>query len=588
MVERDSNTDLCRAQDAQQGFALYLHQKSSCTAVDVDGLEGADALFGIHGYRCAGAQRRRPTHLVPGGSSRDFRRAGRDSLDPQGPRQLFGGDLPVTVHQDQQRSSPLILQNDALDDFVQRYSQGTGRNLGTAVLLVLITVDVETYPGLPQYSERSRGGDLDGHQSDGATPRIRVKVSRHLSGMKFHMSAFPTVFAPLRLKRKEERRLRAGHLWVFSNEVDTVATPLKDFEPGQPVVIEANNGKALGTGYVNPRSLIAARIVSRDQHYPFSGSLLVHRIKVALAFRERLYSQPFYRLIYGESDGIPGLVVDRYDDILVAQISTAGIERLQDQLLDALHKVISPRAVLWRNDGPMRALEGLDAYVTTARGQAPEWVELSEHGARFRVEPGKGQKTGWFFDHYDNRETIRRYSAGRRVLDLFCYTGAWGIQAALGGASKVLCSDASSSALEAIRQNADLNGVGDRVETLEGDAFQVLQDLHDAGERFDLVVLDPPAFMKRRKDARSGLQGYRRLNQLAMRVLTRDGILISCSCSQPLPPQQHADLMLAAARHLERSLTIFRQGHQAADHPVHPAIPETAYLTSFAARVLPA
>jgi 23S rRNA (cytosine1962-C5)-methyltransferase len=315
---------------------------------------------------------------------------------------------------------------------------------------------------------------------------------------------------------------------------------------------------------------------------------LVHRLKVALSFRERLYSRPFYRLIYGESDGIPGLVVDRYDDVLVAQISTAGMERLREELLDALYKVLAPRAVLWRNDGPLRTLEGLDAYVATARGQAPESIELPEHGARFRVAPGKGQKTGWFFDHYDNRATIRRYAAGRRVLDLFCYSGAWGIQAALGDASNVLCADASAPALEALRHNVDLNGVGDRVEALEGDAFQVLQDLHDAGERFDVVVLDPPAFIKRPKDARNGAQGYRRINQLAMRVLTRDGILISCSCSQHLQAQQHVDLMLAAARHLERSLSVFRQGHQAADHPVHPAIPETAYLKSLAVRVLPA
>jgi len=402
------------------------------------------------------------------------------------------------------------------------------------------------------------------------------------------MSASPSELPPLRLKRKEDRRLRAGHLWVFSNEVDTVATPLKDFEPGQPVVIEASGGRPLGTGYVNPHSLIAARIVSRDRRHPMSTSLLVHRIKVALAFRERLYPHPFYRLVYAESDGLPGLVVDRYDDVLVAQISTAGMERLREQVLDALDKVLSPRVVLWRNDGPLRALEGLEPYVAAARGKVPEFVDLPEHGARYKVAPGRGQKTGWFYDHYDNRAAMGRHVAGCRVLDLFCYTGAWGIQAALSGAGKVFCSDASAPALEVLRDNLELNALGDQIEVLEGDAFKVLQDLHQAGERFDVVVLDPPAFVKRRKDLRSGTQGYRRLNQAAMQVLARDGILVSCSCSQHLPANQHLEVMLGAARHLERSLAVFRQGHQAADHPVHPAIPETAYLKSFSARIVPA
>jgi len=391
-------------------------------------------------------------------------------------------------------------------------------------------------------------------------------------------------FAPLRLKRKEERRLKTGHLWVFSNEVDVVKTPLKGFEPGQPVRIEASNGKSLGTGYVNPHSLIAARLVSRDHRHPFSPSLLVHRIKVALSLRERLYPDPFYRLLYGEGDGLPGLVIDRYGDVLIGQITTSGMERMKGHIEAALTKVVKPAALLWRNDAPVRALEGLDAYVDSALGPMPEDLEVCEHDARFRVSATSGQKTGWFFDQYDNRARLRRLVPEARVLDLFSYVGAWGIQAARYGAQEVLCVDSSAAALEQARANAVLNGVEDRVQMERADAFEVLESLRADSRRFDVVVVDPPAFIKRRKDAKSGLQGYYRLNQLAMQVLAKDGMLVSCSCSQILLPEQLSELIQKGARHTDRMVQIIDRGHQAADHPVHPAIPETDYLKSVTAR----
>jgi len=392
-------------------------------------------------------------------------------------------------------------------------------------------------------------------------------------------------FAPLRLKRREERRLKAGHLWVFSNEVDVAVTPLKEFEPGQPVRIEASNGKSVGTGYVNPNSLIAARLVSRDHRHPFSPSLLVHRVKVALSLRERLYPGPHYRLIYGESDGLPGLVVDRYGDILVGQITTAGMERVRTDVEAALVKVLKPVALLWRNDTAVRAIEGLDAYVTPALGRIPDSLEVHEHGARFRTAASTGQKTGWFFDQYDNRAWLRRLAVDARVLDLFSYVGAWGVQAARFGASEVLCVDGSEAAVDLARENAALNGVETRVSVERGDAFQALESLREEGRRFDVAIVDPPAFIKRRKDTGSGLQGYHRLNQLAMRVLARDGLLVSCSCSQQLRPDQLSETVLRAARHLDRTVQIIGRGHQAADHPVHPAIPETDYLKTLVARV---
>jgi 23S rRNA (cytosine1962-C5)-methyltransferase len=397
-----------------------------------------------------------------------------------------------------------------------------------------------------------------------------------------------SMLAPLRLKRREDGRLKAGHLWVFSNEVDVTATPLDGFEPGQPVTIEASNGKSLGTGYVNPHSLIAARLLSRDPHHPISASLLVHRLKVALSLRQRLYSAPYYRLVYGEGDGLPGLVVDRYGSVLVAQITTAGMERLREEIVSALVKVLDPSAILWRNDSSIRTLEGLPQYVETALGKVPEQLDVEEHGVCFRVSAMRGQKTGWFFDQHDNRGRLRRFCRGARVLDLFSYVGAWGVCAAVSGASSVTCVDSSADALQQAQENFKNNSLQDRVTSVRGDVMTVLEALRRDRERFDLVIVDPPAFIKRRKDQKAGEEGYRRLNQLAMRVLSKDGILVTCSCSGRLHGSRLTEILLASARHLDRSLQLLEQGHQAADHPVHAAIPETAYLKSFTARVLPA
>ena len=394
-------------------------------------------------------------------------------------------------------------------------------------------------------------------------------------------------FAPLRLKKNEDRRLRAGHCWIYSNEVDTAITPLKSLEPGQPVEIFSDREKLLGTGYVNPHSLICARLVSRDRQHPLSGSLLVHRLKVALGLRERLYSKPFYRLLFGESDGLPGLVIDRFGDYLVIQVTTAGMERLKAEILAAVVKVLRPVGVLFRNDSPARELEGLELYVEDALGGWPEMLAVEEHGVRFMVPSQEGQKTGWFFDQAANRGRMIPYIKDKRVLDVCSYIGAWGVQAAVKGASEVICVDASGSALDAVDRNAQENGVAERVAGLQGDAFDALRELRQAHERFDVVLLDPPAFIKRKKDTREGVLAYRRLNQLALQVLGKDGILVSSSCSHHMSEETLLHEIQQAARHTDRSLQLLERGFQAPDHPVHPAIPETAYLKTFYLRVLP-
>ncbi|HYJ80409.1 MAG TPA: class I SAM-dependent rRNA methyltransferase [Longimicrobiaceae bacterium] len=389
---------------------------------------------------------------------------------------------------------------------------------------------------------------------------------------------------PLRLRKNEDRRLRAGHLWVFSNEVDTAATPLTAFAPGDPVEVQDARGAPLGIGYVNPRSLIAARLVSRDRLARLDRALLRRRLVRALALRQRLFDRPFYRLAFGEGDGLPGLVVDRFGEHLVAQVTTAGMERVKDEIAAVLGELLTPAGILFRNDAPGRALEGLESYVETAAGELPEVVPLEENGVRFQA-PLAGQKTGWFYDHRMNRARLAAYAPGARVLDVFSYVGGWGVQAAAAGAERVLCVDASAAALEQVERNAALNGVEARVLTRRGDAFDVLRLLAAEGEKFDVVVLDPPAFVKRKKDLRAGEEAYRRVNALAMEVLRQDGILVSASCSYHLPREALQDAMLRAARSRGRGLQIVEQGHQGPDHPVHPAIPETAYLKAFFGRV---
>ena len=388
----------------------------------------------------------------------------------------------------------------------------------------------------------------------------------------------------LRLKAREERRIAAGHLWVFSNEVDIQATPLSGFAPGEACSLTSSRGRFLGYGYVNPHALICARLLGRDPRYPPDRSLLVHRLKVALALRDRLYQAPFYRLVHGEADGLPGLVIDRFGDVVVGQIGTAGIESMKGELLAAIEKVLKPRCVVWKNDSLARNLEGLDSYVEVALGEAPAALVVEENGVRFSVPAGGGQKTGWFYDQSANRRALLKYVPGMRVLDVFSYLGAWGLAAARAGASEVVCVDSSEPALELLQATAVGNSLA--VTALKGDAFDVLAGLRAEEQSFDVVIVDPPAFVKKRRDFPRGQAAYRKLNQLAMQLLPRDGVLVSCSCSHHFGPDELLATIQQSARHLGRFAQLLEAGGQGPDHPVHPAIPETRYLKAFFCRVV--
>lgn len=392
------------------------------------------------------------------------------------------------------------------------------------------------------------------------------------------------VTATLRLKKNAERRLLGGHLWIYSNEVAVAQTPLHAFTPGQQAVIEAHNGKPVGCGYVNPHSLICARLISRNPAETLDKKLLSERLTRALQLRQRFFPQPFYRLVFGDSDYLPGLIVDRYNDVLVVQITTAGMEAVKEELKAALLEVLQPQAILLRNDSGIRELEGLPRYVEPLFGEPPQQVAIEENNARFLAPIWQGQKTGWFYDHRFNRARLRDYVAGKRVLDVFSYCGAWGVQAARFGASEVTCIDSSAQALVWLTENAELNKVSNKVKTINDDAFVALTQLHAAKEQFDVIILDPPAFIKRRKDLTEGVNAYHRLNQLALRLLSPDGILISASCSLHLQHDDLLNILRAAASRNNRELQILEQGHQALDHPLHPAIAETNYLKAFFCR----
>jgi 23S rRNA (cytosine1962-C5)-methyltransferase len=382
----------------------------------------------------------------------------------------------------------------------------------------------------------------------------------------------------LRLKRNEDRRLHAGHLWVFSNEIDTGQTPLPKFQAGELVRVLAHNDRALGLAYVNPKSLIAARMLETWQ-IP-DAKWLAARIRAALRLRDRLYRTPYYRLVYGESDGLPGLVIDRYGSRCVAQIGTAGMEGLKPQIQEALSEVLPCDALLFKNDSSARDMEGLPGYIEAATGNFDEPALVIEDGLEFQAQLAEGQKTGWFFDQAANRRAMLKYlPQGARVLDVFSYVGAWGVRAAHHGAREVTCVDSSAAALELAAANAQRNGV--KLVTRKGDAFDVLEELARQGARFDVVIIDPPAFAKRKKDLPKALAAYKRLNQLAIQVIADEGILVSCSCSYHVSAEELQSAIAKAARGAEKHLQILEMGGQAPDHPVHPAIPETRYLKAY-------
>lgn len=364
------------------------------------------------------------------------------------------------------------------------------------------------------------------------------------------------------------------------------ATPLKTMTPGQSVDVVSSRGDFLGSGYVNPHSLIAVRICSLVKDVTYGPELIHRRLSEALALREQIFDEPYYRLVHGEGDLLPGLVVDRYGDALVVQMTTAGIERYLAEVVDSLKTLTKAKSVYLRNDGAVRELEKLERYQRVEHGEHPDALQLKENGLSFEANSIEGQKTGWFYDHRENRALAARYCAGKRVLDVYCYAGGWGINAAVAGASGVLAIDSSQPALEQVHKNAALNKVSDKIETLASDAIDALKNLQKAEEVFDVVILDPPAFIKRKKDHKVGLQHYALLNRLAARLLKPGGYLVSASCSQSLAVEDLARVARSGVRRTGNDLQMLHEMTQGPDHPWLQGMPESRYLKGIIGRVV--
>jgi 23S rRNA (cytosine1962-C5)-methyltransferase len=389
--------------------------------------------------------------------------------------------------------------------------------------------------------------------------------------------SYPELF----LKKNEDKRLRQGHLWVFSNEVDTQRSPLDGFAAGDLVVVNDSTGKALGVAYVNPEVLICARLLSRKPNAKIGESFFKARLTQALQLRERLFDKPYYRLVFAESDGLPGLVIDRFGSVLSVQITTAGMERHKQLLVEILVELFQPSAVLLKNDSSQRQVEKLSQQPELVYGNLPSPLIIEENNARFVIDVSEGQKTGWFYDHRQNRARFAAWTKNMRVLDLFSYAGGWGVCAAIAGAAEVVCVDSSDSALVLAAESAKLNGVQEKMQFIRSDVFDYLKQLREQNQHFDAIVLDPPALIKRKKDFKAGYEAYRRLNHMALQVLENNGILVSASCSHHLSRENLHEILRSSARHIDRHLVFIADGGQGADHPIHPALPETEYLKSF-------
>lgn len=389
--------------------------------------------------------------------------------------------------------------------------------------------------------------------------------------------ADPGARPSLRLMPGGHRRWVMGHPWIYSNEI-RMDGAAKALAPGTLVRLVAEHGEAIGLASFNPHTLIAARLISRAPEARIDAAFLAERLRRALALRERIVPTPFYRLVHAEADGLPGLVVDRYGDAVAIQANSAGMEHLTPLLLEALESVLAPAAVLLRNDSAARALEGLPQEVAWAKGDGPRWIELIENGARFPLELGHGQKTGWFFDQRENRAMVAALAAGARLLDLYCYGGGFSVQAALAGALEVVAIDRSEAALALAARAAEINGVAARCRFERGEAFDRLQRLRAAGERFDIVLADPPAFVKSRKELAQGAKGYRKLVRLAAPLVSAGGFLFIASCSHQVDAALFAEQVRRGLVDANRSGRILAATGAAKDHPVHPSLPESAYL----------
>jgi 23S rRNA (cytosine1962-C5)-methyltransferase len=386
------------------------------------------------------------------------------------------------------------------------------------------------------------------------------------------------------LRQGTEKRLTGGHPWAYSNEIE-MNDAAKALPPGELVTLARNDGRTLGVAMFNPHSLIAARVLSRDPTAEINTRFFERRLQRALKLRERLVGVPFYRLAHAEVDGFPGAVIDRLGDVVVVEFNSAGMDRLAEPLAEAVDRVLKPRTILLRGEGAARKSEGLEPMSRFAKGGLDGPIEVEENGAHFLADLSGGQKTGWFYDQRDNRALMARFAEDASFLDLYAYTGGFGIQAAVAGAKSVLAVDRSEAALALLQKSAERNGVAARISVQRNEAFDALEMLIAEKRRFDIVSADPPAFVKSKKDFHAGGKAYRKLARLCAQAVEPGGLLFIASCSHNMPADEFARQVARGIHEGGRSARQLYATGAAPDHPVHPFLPESAYLKALVLQV---
>ena len=387
--------------------------------------------------------------------------------------------------------------------------------------------------------------------------------------------------ATVTLRKTRETRVRGGHPWIYASEIERVEGA---FENGDIVDVADFRGKFIGRGFYNPQSQISLRILTRNDE-PCDRDFFARRIRDAWDYRKLLCDPMSCRLIYSESDFLPGLVVDKFSDVLVLQSLSLGIERIKDMLCDLLMEIVRPVGIWERSDVPVRRLEGLELTTGLLRGHVPDEVDMVENGIHFLVDVKHGQKTGFFLDQKQNRAAMAPLCRDARVLDCFCHNGSFSLHAAKYGAKSVLGVDISEEALEVARKNAAINGFSNV--TFEAhNCFDLLRELTDAGEEFDLVILDPPAFTKNKAALQSAIRGYKEINLRGLRLVRPGGFLVTCSCSQHVLPEMFQDVINQAARDAKKRIRLVEYRTQGYDHPILPQSVETKYLKTMMIQVM--
>jgi 23S rRNA (cytosine1962-C5)-methyltransferase len=379
----------------------------------------------------------------------------------------------------------------------------------------------------------------------------------------------------VKLKAKEEHRLNKGHYWVFSNELEKIDT---NITPGEIVKVTDFRGAVLGIGFFNPRTLIAARLITKGAA-PLPEDYIFEYIDNAYAYRKQFNIRKYGRMCYSESDGLPGLVIDRYGDYLVIEILTAGMERLKEDILSAVKKIFKPKGIIFKNDSAFRVLEGLSNAQETI-GEIREEIEIEENKVKYLVPLGSGQKTGFYFDQRSNREFLKPFFKDKIVMDLYSYTGSFGITAALNGAAAVWGADSSAAAVEYAKKNAELNGVSDICQYQRDDAERLLSAMKkgELPEMPDMVLLDPPAFVKNRKSLPQAINLYVKINRMALEGLKPGGMLATSACSHHVTREIFMDIIKTAAAKAGKKVNLIELRGQAKDHPILLGLPETEYL----------